>query len=1230
MDQLTRTVEALRWSIEDYRPAITSAVQAEKLVLSAVAPLVAVAAGLRTLTREQSRAFGEDKLGGSPNSTARKQLQRMCTPAGLAMPWWRPDTLADALTAAERLGQASTPRMPPASSWQVRPDEPMADATGKPRKYENLTGQATVIGVHPSTPRSWLGARRVLLTEGLLKGASALTGLLLESGVDADKLRLTDAEKDMGPDALADAARNRLRDIMAGVPERHRVLVLVVVGVGNWHHNPEWNAIDLRGGKEVMVAFDGDVETNPAVYAQALQLFQMVENKGGEPSWLRIPDDGDAKRGIDDFLAVGTFGELLAGLERELPEPPKAETVLRNGDTRMNEEELRYEKFTQVTDEFGGTSSAWVRVNDIIGRVAATVQRRPATEAELETGRFDARASDDAEGDVKVEISLRGPDGNRVDATVHGPARLLAEPPDRWHLTEGARVPVRVLEQADWPPKDPDWLAGAKRHRVEERKRSFVWQQMGWVPTEAASPVFIAGNSVVGARGDAAAQAAPGITDREVPAASRFGLHPLVLEDGHMDKAAVADAVRTVLSTYTAGAWSSDGVAAVALAAALRPTVPVLPNSVIFFSGARRSGKALPMSTVLPTPVGNVCLGDLAVGDIVLAGDGTPTRVRSMSEVHRAPCVRVHLADGRELVTSTNHLWRARTRAQVEAGHEPMSERVRAGLESVGSGSAATLEALADALGLPEPLLEAWVVSAGIPFEDLASTYGPVRVYPVGEVLALASAMRGTDDPDHPTPFTTVTATALAVMCTTGTVQVDDGNGGWVDVDLVTVADTEWVRCITVEHWTGTFQAGDAVTTHNSWTAKQVMSFWQEKPGAFDRALPGTAADTGYYMENAVAHTPIWVADDVAPTVDKRKAEMTEAKIGDIIRAVFNQASKGRMHASGSTREMMRPRALFMVTAENPQAAASEMDRVVHVVTGEKFFGDDAAKDACDELARTSLVANHVTAACVQMVAASINRSGSWADVVAHWKVLRTNAIDFSLRKMGGGGKASRHAEMAGDLLLGLEVLDRLVAEVGLRDEFGPTVHKLRLALISYVRISLNDADATSPGVSIIRALRAALASGSMHLATSTSGQPPYLNSDDLNEQVRINQMLGWSYPSAEGQGERPGGRRVGELVQYGGAWYALFDPSVAFNEAQRAHPELILHGSKAEPTWASAWSEGLCGGPWARKKTRGGRLRSTARVQGRDVVQVPLSVLLGLDEPDSKAQQDPALGLIG
>lgn len=1218
VESVTRAVESVRWSSDDYRPVITSQAQVNKLKLSAVAPLVAAAGGLRTITRDRARAWGEDKIGGSPNSAQRKQFQQLCTPAGMLMPWYRPDTLKDAYTAAERLGVDRPSRMTVAS-YQVRPDEPKMGQDGKPRKYENLMGQTTVVGVHPSTPRSWLTGTRVLLTEGLLKGASALTGLLLAGGVPVEELALTEDEKDSTADVAAEKTRDRLTDLMARVPARDRILILVVVGVGNWHHNPEWNSIDLRGGRELVVAFDGDLETNPGVYSQARQLFEFVESKGGDPSWLRIPDDGDTKRGIDDYLTTGTFDELLKHTATELPEAPEAPTVLRPGDTRMNEAELRYEKFNRAEDEHGTVTTSWSPVSDIIGRVSATVQRRPATDEELETGRFDPRAHDNAEGDVEIEVSYHGKNG-RVDAAVRGPARLLAEQPDRWHRNESVHVPVKVLEHPDWPPRDQEWIGAAKNHRVEDRTEAFVWTHMGWVPTTSGSPVFIAGNSVVGDRGDASAHTTPGITDREVPAASRFGLAPLVDDNGRMDRPAVAQALRKVLDTYTAGAWRSDGVAAIALAAALRPCVPINPHTVIFFSGARRSGKALPLHTKIPTPVGHVMLGDIQAGDTVLAGDGTPTQVRGLSTTHRDACLTVHLADGRSLTTSTGHLWRTRTPEQAAAGHPAPTPDILAGLESLSSGRAGTVTELAGALGIDEAVLGRWVDDAGIPNEVLASTAGPVVVYPVGEVLALASAMRGADGTDRPVPFTTVTATTLAAMLTDTKVQVDDGTGGWVDVTGVTRGDETWVRCLTVDHYTGTFRAGDSVATHNSWTAKQIMSFWQATPGAFDRSLPGTAADTGYYTENAVSRTPIWVADDVAPTVDKRKAEATEAKIGDIIRAVHNQASKGRMNPNGSSRELMRPRALVMVTAENPQAAASEMDRVVHVVTGEAFFGDDQAKSACDALTRESRTANSVVTACIQMIASSVNREGSWPDVITLWRKYRDRSVQYASQLMGGTGKAARHAEMAGDLLLGLDVLKLLCREVGVYDDYRETLSRLRNALVSYVNAAYSEADSSSPGTAVIRALRSALASGAIHLGHPTSGQPPF-QEEDADEQVRVNQLLGWSYPSTEGQGERPGGRRVGLLVRRDDQWYALLDPTAAFSEAQRAHPEIILHGSRSEPTWVSAWNDGMASGPWRRKRGNGGRMRPVVRValgsHPMEAVPVPLNTLLGLEPGD-------------
>lgn len=1219
VESITRAVESVRWTTEQYHPAITTDPQVQKLKLSAVAPLVAVAAGLRTITRESARVYGEDLIGGAPHSKARRQFTRMCSPAGMLMPWYLPNQLSDALTRAQRLGGEQAVYIP-AAAHQVRPDEPTVGPDGKLRKYENLSEQSTIIGIHPSTPASWLQGTPVLITEGLLKAASALTGLLLDSGVTAEELALTEEERDSSPDALVSKARDRLRDLMAGVPQRERVLILVMVGVGNWHHNPEWNTIDLRGGRRFMVAFDGDIESNPNVYKQATQLFDLVTYKGGDPSWLAIPEDGDAKRGVDDYLgAGGSFRHLLTLSNTELPDPPSAPDQVKNNDTRMNEERLVFERYTESTDEFGAKTSSWSVEEEIIGRVSRTVQRRPATDDELKTGRYDSRAHDDAEGDVEIEVSYNGPSG-RVDSTVRGPARLLAEPPDRWHRNEAAVVPVKVLEHPDWPPRE-NWLAAVKRHRVEDRTAAFEWAQMGWVPTIDDVPVFIAGADVIGARGDASRKATPGVTDREVPAASRFGLHPLVdPETGRMDKGEVAEAIRTMMRTVHGGALTSDGVVAIELAAALRPTVPVVSNSVIFFSGARRSGKAIPKSTPVATPTGFVCAGDIKPGDTVLAGDGSPTMVRGISEDHQAQCMTVTLADGRSLTTSANHLWRARTSEQAEAVYTPVSDSVRSGLAMLDSGDAAMLSDLADELGLNPAVLEEWVAAAGVPHEIGQDGYGrEVVVHPVGEVLELVSQMRETSDPSHPVPFTTMTTAAVAAMSTRpGGVQVEDGTGGWIDVVGVEMAGKEWVRCLTVEHYSGTFRAGtDSVVTHNSWTASQIMSFWQAAPGRFAGNLPGSAADTGYFMENAVSRTPIWVADDVAPTVDKRKAEMTEAKIGDIIRAVFNRSAKGRMTTGGNSRETLRPRALFMVTAENPQAASSEMDRVVHVVTGEAFFGDDEAKRACDQMATETLTANHVTAACVQMIAESVSEEGTWEDVVNFWERLRASKIKWATHQMGGAGKAARHAEICGDLLLGLDVLDSLVRHVGLKDEFSGTIQQLRKALVNYVSAAFYEADATTPGASAIRALRSALASGAVHLAHPTSGQPPYQVEDDKDEEVRINQMLGWSYPSADGQGERPGGRRVGVLVHRRGRWYALLNPSAAFTEAQKAHPEIILHGSRQEPTWTSAWTEGLAdaGGNWARKESRGGRKRPVVRTKDGEWVPVPLDTLLGLNE---------------
>ncbi|WP_454850445.1 replicative DNA helicase [Promicromonospora soli] len=69
-------------------------------------------------------------------------------------------------------------------------------------------------------------------------------------------------------------------------------------------------------------------------------------------------------------------------------------------------------------------------------------------------------------------------------------------------------------------------------------------------------------------------------------------------------------------------------------------------------------GKALALDTPLPTPSGWTTVGEVAVGDMLLAADGTPTRVVAATEVmHGRPCYEVEFDDGTVIVADAQHQW---------------------------------------------------------------------------------------------------------------------------------------------------------------------------------------------------------------------------------------------------------------------------------------------------------------------------------------------------------------------------------------------------------------------------------------------------------------------------------------------------------------------------------------------------------------------------------------------
>ncbi|MBA0123987.1 replicative DNA helicase [Haloechinothrix sp. YIM 98757] len=82
-------------------------------------------------------------------------------------------------------------------------------------------------------------------------------------------------------------------------------------------------------------------------------------------------------------------------------------------------------------------------------------------------------------------------------------------------------------------------------------------------------------------------------------------------------------------------------------------------------------GKALALSTPLPTPDGWTTMGEVAVGDQLIGADGRPTRVVDATDVLRErPCYEVEFSDGSVLVADAQHQWLTETRASRRSAQQ--------------------------------------------------------------------------------------------------------------------------------------------------------------------------------------------------------------------------------------------------------------------------------------------------------------------------------------------------------------------------------------------------------------------------------------------------------------------------------------------------------------------------------------------------------------------------------
>ena len=750
-----------------------------KLRESSVAPLVAAARGYEMLDKEGIKEHVKD-VHGQERSKG-NALKSKIGDSALFIPLYPIDAVHDRKVFAPE-------RRPRKRSRQYRPSNPIRDKDGRLRKYHIDAGQPSYIDVHPSTPREWIeNPETVLITEGIIKGDSALTAMLRDSGVIESKKEY-ELLSDDNPD-------NALHDLMLEVPQNKRVLILSLVGVQNFKQNPEWYPISLSDSS-VWLAFDGDSASNLQVWKAANDMLTfLAESKHVAPDRLHFVDlspvetnDGE-KVGIDDFLSDhGTWKDIAGLLTDELPPmPPKTIDDEEIGTTRMTEDGTALVRI-EADEVNGGRIEA--PLVGLGGRIKHTLSGRTPTSAETNDWVYDETVARSlVHREVAIEVIWR--DGSE-DGTVHpldksadiktgyivGPVEMLNYPPDRWATTfrKDMHIDLEVLRHQAWPPSGKsgigeEWLSALKKNRYRDQLTVDKWTTMGWVPVKGREgrPQFVlGGEQIIGEMGadDSTETSISGVDEGVVKDASKFHLDVPKAKVGTDEyNAIVKDAIERVMDVFVDDTpWIDSRIGAMIFASALRPVIPTKTNSVLYFVGAPKSGKALPLDQEIPvpystSPTGVKMVRDFAVGDEVFAGDGSHTTVRRLSEVHTDQLYEVKLTDGRTTEVSSAHLLsvstsRSRSLAARQAaanaldGTDQVIHGLRQAAKSLSSGYAAELGDICAKYGLSMTLLARALDAAAVPSMRLIAPDADDRpqtreVYLVGSLPELEAVDGG-------------------------------------------------------------------------------------------------------------------------------------------------------------------------------------------------------------------------------------------------------------------------------------------------------------------------------------------------------------------------------------------------------------------------------------------------------------------------------------------------------
>jgi hypothetical protein len=218
-------------------------------------------------------------------------------------------------------------------------------------------------------------------------------------------------------------------------------------------------------------------------------------------------------------------------------------------------------------------------------------------------------------------------------------------------------------------------------------------------------------------------------------------------------------------------------------------------------------------------------------------------------------------------------------------------------------------------------------------------------------------------------------------------------------------------------------------------------------------------------------------------------------------------------------------------------------------------------------------------------------------------------------KKVIGGTKVNgksdaRHVEMAVDLMLGLAPLKILADMVGdvKMSELMETNREdsLPARVAAVLSSSFQSQGESTPGLSILGAIRDLLAAGKAHILNASDPALPPL----ANQEFVSNRALGWQ---VDGQDRlRPLGTAIGHLTSAsatGAMDVVMLHPTNAFNLAQRAYPIALPPGTSVSTSFMSLWNEELIHPYYLAKGRDGNRIGKVFSIDGRSTRSVPIHI---------------------